>query len=268
LITILYIGFNLTLLFSIPHRNGLVVKTDLEKQLDVIRNRLANSDSVTVLTGAGISADSGIPTFRGKDGLWKNHRAEDLATQAAFTRDPRLVWEWYDWRRGIIATKEPNTGHYLVAELEKAFARFHLITQNVDGLHEKGGSSNPIELHGNIWKVRCTHCNRVSFNFDVPLRILPTCKECGGLLRPHIVWFGEQLETSDMDKSYAAVQSSDVMFVIGTSGIIHPAASLAGIAKRNGAFLIEINLEKTPISEEMDYTLLGKAQDFLPYFLS
>ncbi|MBI1823175.1 MAG: NAD-dependent deacylase [Nitrospirae bacterium] len=239
----------------------------MKEQIEITKKRLATANAVTVLTGSGISADSGIPTFRGEDGLWKNHRAEDLATQAAFARDPRLVWEWYDWRRGIIATKEPNPGHYMVAELEKSFTRFHLITQNVDGLHEKGGSTNPIELHGNIWKVRCTHCHRISFNFDVPIRLLPTCLECGGLLRPHIVWFGEQLETSDMDKSYAAVQHSDVMFVIGTSGVVHPAASLAGIAKRNGSFLVEINLEKTPISGEMDHTFLGRAQDILPHFM-
>lgn len=235
-------------------------------QVQLIKATLSEADTVTVLTGSGISADSGIPTFRGKNGLWKSRRAEELATPEAFSKDPRLVWEWYDWRRGIISSKEPNAGHFMIAELEKAFTRFHLITQNVDGLHEKGGSSNPIELHGNIWKVRCTQCNQVTFNFDVPIHILPTCKECGGLLRPHIIWFGEQLDDADMEKSYAAVQNSDVLFVIGTSGVVHPAASLAGIAKRNGAFVVEINLEETPISSEMDITLLGKAMDILPYF--
>ncbi len=241
-------------------------KLELKDKIQLIKEKLLQADSVTVLTGSGISADSGIPTFRGKDGLWKNHRAEELATPEAFSRDPRLVWEWYDWRRGIIATKEPNPGHFMVAELEKEFTRFHLITQNVDGLHEKGGSTNPIELHGNIWKVRCTQCYQISFNFDVPIHILPTCKECGGLLRPHIVWFGEQLDDTDMEKSYAAVQHADVMLVIGTSGVVHPAASLAGIAKRNGAFVVEINLEETPISNEMDITLFGKAKDLLPFF--
>lgn len=241
-------------------------KLEFKDQIQLIKEKLSQADTVTVLTGSGISAESGIPTFRGKEGLWKNHRAEELATPKAFSRDPRLVWEWYDWRRGMIATKEPNAGHFMVAELEKEFTRFHLITQNVDGLHEKGGSTNPIELHGNIWKVRCTQCHQVSFNFDVPIHILPTCKACGGLLRPHIVWFGEQLDDSDMEKSYAAVYQTDLMFVIGTSGVVHPAASLAGIAKRNGAFVVEINLEETPISHEMDVTLLGKAKNILPYF--
>jgi NAD-dependent deacetylase len=241
-------------------------KLEFKDQIQRIKEKLSEADSVTVLTGSGISADSGIPTFRGNDGLWKSHRAEELATPEAFSRDPRLVWEWYDWRRGIIATKVPNAGHFMVAELEKEFTRFHLITQNVDGLHEKGGSTNPIELHGNIWKVRCCQCHLVSFNFDVPIHILPTCNECGGLLRPHIIWFGEQLDDTDMEKSYAAVQHADLMFVIGTSGVVHPAASLAGIAKRNGAFLVEINLQETPISHEMDITLFGKAKDILPYF--
>lgn len=237
---------------------------DLEENLNLVRNQVAQADCVTVLTGSGISADSGVPTFRGPEGLWRSHRAEELATREAFSKNPKLVWEWYDWRRQIISSKEPNAGHYVVAEMEKKFTRFHLITQNVDGLHEKGGSTNPIELHGNIWKVRCTHCHQVSFNFDVPIHILPTCKECGGLLRPHIVWFGEQLDDTDLEKSYAAVRNADVMFVIGTSGVVHPAASFAGIAKRNGAFLVEINLEETAISREMDITLLGHSKAILP----
>ncbi|MHB8482309.1 MAG: SIR2 family NAD-dependent protein deacylase, partial [Nitrospiria bacterium] len=239
----------------------------IQTQVKQVKEKLGKADTVTILTGSGISADSGIPTFRGNEGLWNKYRAEELATPEAFHRNPRLVWEWYDWRRGIIATKEPGAGHYIIAELEKNFTRFHLITQNVDGLHEKAGSANPVELHGNIWKVRCTQCHRVSFNFDVPLQILPTCSECGGLLRPHIVWFGEQLNDLDMEKSYAAVGQSDVMLVIGTSGVVHPAASFAGIAKRNGTYVVEINPEKTPISEDMDITILGKANDILPLFI-
>ena len=240
---------------------------DYQNQVKQVKDKLEKANTVTVLTGSGLSADSGIPTFRGKDGLWKEYRAEELATPEAFSKNPCLVWEWYDWRRGIIAAREPSAGHYIIAELEKLFTRFHLITQNVDGLHEKAGSTNPIEIHGNIWKVRCTRCHRISFDFDVPIHILPTCKECGGLLRPHIIWFGEQLDDIDMEKSYAAVENSDVLLVIGTSGIVHPAASFAGIAKRRGAYLVEINLEKTPISEEMDITILGKAKDILPLLI-
>ena len=240
---------------------------EIQNQIKELKEKLEKANAVTVLTGSGLSADSGIPTFRGKEGLWKEYRAEELATPGAFRDNPRLVWEWYDWRRGVIASKEPSAGHYIIAELEKHFTRFHLITQNVDGLHEKAGSANPIELHGNIWKIRCTQCHRISFNFDVPIHLLPACQECGGLLRPHIVWFGEQLEEIDMEKSYAAVEHSDVMLVIGTSGVVHPAASFAGIAKRKGAYVAEINLERSVISDDMDITLLGKAKDILPLLL-
>ena len=236
----------------------------LQSNIRIVRERLAKAELVTVLTGSGISADSGIPTFRGNEGLWKNFRAEALATPEAFSKDPRLVWEWYDWRRGIIASCEPNAGHYILAEMEKAFTRFHLITQNVDGLHEKAGSTSPIELHGNIWKVRCTACSKVSFNFDLPLKYPPECKLCGGLLRPHIVWFGESLDPEDLEKSAAALRVCEVMLVIGTSSLVYPAASFAGEAQRNGAFVAEINLEETPISNFMDVTLLGKGKDILP----
>ncbi len=244
-----------------------MITPEIQIQIGLIKEKLEKADTVTVLTGAGISADSGVPTFRGNDGLWKHYRAEYLATPEAFLKNPELVWEWYDWRRRLIASKEPNAGHYMIAEMEKPFTRFHLITQNVDGLHEKAGSTNPVELHGNIWKVRCTVCHGISFNFDVPIKLLPLCKGCGGLLRPHIVWFGEPLDEIDIEKSYAAVSNSNVVLIIGTSGLVYPAASLAGIARENGAFVAEINLERTPISEEMDITLIGKAKDLLPFFI-
>jgi NAD-dependent deacetylase len=239
-----------------------------DRDFQIIRSRLASSCTLTVLTGAGISADSGIPTFRGREGLWKQFKPEDLATPQAFSNDPRLVWEWYNWRRGLIASKSPNAGHYVIAEMEKQVSRFHLVTQNVDGLHERAGSTNPIELHGNIWKVRCTHCHRISFNFETPLRILPTCAECGGLLRPHIVWFGEQLEEEVLEKTAAVLRQTDLMMIIGTSGIVHPAASFAGLAKSRGAFLVEINPERTPMSQEMDITLRGKGMEILPLLLA
>lgn len=237
--------------------------SQLQEKIGIVKEKLRKAGSVTVLTGAGLSADSGIPTFRGAEGLWKNFRAEELATPEAFLKDSGLVWGWYDWRRTIIAAKEPNAGHYMIAELEKLFSRFHLITQNVDGLHEKAGSTNPIELHGNIWKVRCTRCGQISFNFDVPVKIPPECRSCGGLLRPHIVWFGESLEPENLEKSYAALANSDLMFVIGTSGVVQPAASFAGMARSRGAFLVEINPEETAISEVMDIALQGKAGEIL-----
>ena len=152
-----------------------------------VKARLAGARAVTVLTGAGISADSGVPTFRGADGLWRNHRAEDLATPEAFARNPRLVWEWYNWRRELLAAKIPNAAHHALVELEQRVERFWLITQNVDGLHPAAGSRNLSEIHGNIWKVRCTQCRQVQENRAVPIPMLPLCPACGGLLRPHIV---------------------------------------------------------------------------------
>jgi NAD-dependent deacetylase len=240
---------------------------DIEK----IRQRVANAGAITVLTGAGISADSGIPTFRGEDGLWRNFRAEDLATPEAFARNPRLVWEWYDWRRGLMASKSPNAGHHALAEMENRCGRFTLITQNVDGFHALAGNRNLVELHGNIWKVRCIQCGTVSVNRDVPIQILPYCKagsgSCGGLLRPHIVWFGEALDAKDMGKSVAALQSCDVMLVIGTSGVVWPAASFAEIAKSAGAFVVEVNLNSSAQSDLMDEVMVGHASEILPGLL-
>src|SRR5690349_9479805 len=167
--------------------------------LGIVKDKIASARSLTVLTGAGISADSGVPTFRGADGLWRNFRAEDLATPDAFARDPRLVWEWYNWRRELIATKTPNAAHAALANLERRCSDFWLITQNVDGLHRAAGSEKLTEIHGNIWKVRCTDCGTVDNNRDVPIAILPTCRRCGSLLRPHIVWFGESLLAEDIE---------------------------------------------------------------------
>ncbi len=239
--------------------------------IEEIKQRIAEAQAITVLTGAGISADSGIPTFRGEDGLWRNFRAEDLATPAAFARDPHLVWEWYDWRRGLIASKSPNAGHHTLAEIEKRCNRFTLITQNVDGFHALAGNRNLVELHGNIWKVRCTQCRAVSINRDVPIQILPYCKDnngsCGGLLRPHIVWFGESLDTQDIEKSMTALQSCDAMLVIGTSGVVWPAASFAEIAKSAGAFVVEVNPNPSVQSHLMDEVLVGRASEVLPRLL-
>jgi len=235
--------------------------------LSKLKERLQSARSVTVLTGAGISADSGVPTFRGQDGLWRNFRAEDLATPDAFLRDPRLVWEWYDWRRGLIATKDPNPAHHALVELERRYECFCLITQNVDGLHEIAGSRNLIELHGNIWKLRCTHCGRVRMNRDVPLALLPYCPECQGLLRPHIVWFGESLNPEDLSRSEDALRSCELLLIIGTSGVVYPAASFASVARAAGAFVVEINLERTPTSALVDVSVQGRAKDVLPLLL-
>ena len=235
--------------------------------LGILKEKLAEARAVTVLTGAGISADSGVPTFRGVDGLWRNYRAEDLATPEAFERDPRLVWEWYNWRRELLATKQPNSAHEAVAELERRYEQFWLITQNVDGLHRAAGSRKLSEIHGSIWMVRCTACGSIEDNRDVPIAILPTCRDCNGLLRPHIVWFGESLFPEDLTQCASALQACDVLIVIGTSGVVYPAAGFASMAKEAGAFVAEINLDTTPQSDLVDLSIQGRAKDVVPLLL-
>ena len=232
-----------------------------------IRDRIAQAESVTVLTGAGISADSGVPTFRGEEGLWKNFRPEELASPHAFERDPTLVWEWYNWRRELLSTKEPNAAHKALADLENHIKHFWLITQNVDGLHPAAGSTKLSEIHGNIWKVRCTSCGNIQPNHDVPIAILPHCPDCQGLLRPHIVWFGESLDQQDLDQSSQALRRCEVLLIVGTSGVVYPAASFAPIAKQNGAFVVELNLDPTPNTELVDLSIQGRAKDLVPLLL-
>ncbi len=235
--------------------------------LGLLKEKLAAAEAITVLTGAGISADSGVPTFRSADGLWKNFRAEDLATPEAFARDPRLVWEWYNWRRELIATKQPNDAHKAIVELERRCLNFWLITQNVDGLHRDAGSQKLSEIHGNIWKVRCTGCGVVENNRDVPISILPSCPRCGSLLRPHIVWFGESLFSDDLDCCSKALNHCDVLLIIGTSGVVYPAAGFASVAKEAGAFVAEINLDPTTQSALVDVSLQGRAKEIVPLLL-
>ena len=235
--------------------------------LGLVRQHLATARNITVLTGAGISADSGVPTFRGADGLWRSYRAEDLATPEAFERDPKLVWEWYNWRRELIATKQPNAAHLAIVELERRAPAFWLVTQNVDGLHRDAGSRNLSEIHGNIWKVRCTGCNAVDENRDVPISILPSCSQCGALLRPHIVWFGESLLAADLEQCATVLRRCDLLLVIGPSGVVYPAAGFAAVAKEAGAFIVEINLDPTPQSSSVDVSLQGRAKDLVPLLL-
>jgi len=235
--------------------------------LGILKEKVAKARSLTILTGAGISADSGVPTFRGADGLWRTFRAEDLATPEAFERDPRLVWEWYNWRRELIATKNPNPAHEAIVELERRCQEFWLITQNVDGLHPAAGSTKLSEIHGNIWKVRCTGCGVISENLEIPIPILPTCQLCHALLRPHIVWFGESLREEDLRRCDEALRACDLLLIIGTSGIVYPAAGFASVAKHVGALVIEINLESTPQSDLVDLSLQGRAKDLVPLLL-
>lgn len=219
---------------------------------------------VVVLTGAGISAESGVPTFRGQDGLWRRYRAEELATPQSFRINPTLVWEWYDWRRGLIAQCQPNPAHRTLVEMEAWCQDFTLITQNVDGLHQQAGSQKVLELHGNIWRVRCTAEGLTRENREVPLsRIPPTC-ECGALLRPDVVWFGESLDPTVLGAAYAAVERCDLMLVVGTSAVVHPAASLPSLARQSGAHLVEVNVQETPLSPYADEVILGPAASELP----
>lgn len=236
-------------------------------ELAEARQRLAEAQSVAVLTGAGISAESGIPTFRGAAGLWNHYRAEDLATPEAFARDPRLVWEWYNWRRETIAKAAPNPAHLALVKLERAKPSFTLITQNVDGLHNLAGSGRVLKLHGDIWRMRCTDCGSNWPDRRVPLPKLPPHCACGGLARPGVVWFGEPLPPGMMNEAEHAVASSEVFLVIGTSATVYPAAGLVPFANQNGAVVIEINLEPTPFSESVDFALEGPAGELLPQLL-
>ncbi len=209
---------------------------------------LRAADCVTVLSGAGVSAESGIPTFReAKTGLWVQYRPEDLATPEAFEADPKLVWDWYNWRRSLVNQAQPNPGHRALVELEKRIPNFNLITQNIDGLHQAAGSRSPVELHGNIHRMRCPAENKVVDN-PVESGELPGCPDCGALLRPDVVWFGEQLPPSALEQAVAASERCEMFISVGTSALVEPAASLPFVALRNHATLVEINPESTPLT--------------------
>ena len=226
---------------------------------------IEQAQRIAVLTGAGISAESGVPTFRGEDGLWRRFRPEELATPQAFARDPKLVWEWYDWRRQLIDKVEPNPGHYALARLEEKCNDFWLITQNVDGLHLKAGSQRMLELHGNIWRVRCTKEQTTTLDLRVPLPNLPpACSTCQALLRPDVVWFGESLPEGVLRTAFEVSEQVEVFLVVGTAAAVQPAASLPLLAKRAGAYVVEVNLEPTPLSSQVDESLLGPAGEILP----
>ena len=235
-----------------------------QQRLQAAANALKTCHTILVLTGAGISQESGVPTFRGKDGLWKKFRAEQMATPEAFAKDPQLVWEWYDWRRRLIKPLKPNAGHNALVTLEYATKQFTLVTQNVDGLHRLAGNTDPVEMHGSLWQVRCTQCGMISENRDTPMEIPPRCKSCHGLLRPNVVWFGEPLDQQLLGNIYQVLEKADAMLVVGTSGLVQPAASFGLIAKRAGAFVVEVNRSKTQQSPFFDLSLTGKAGDILP----
>lgn len=236
-----------------------------DRNMGALIGRLQSAENIVALTGSGISAESEIPTFRGKEGLWKTYRAQDLATPQAFARDPGLVWEWYDWRRGLMSTKQPNAGHGVLAAWEDVFPQFALITQNIDGLHGKAGSRNILELHGNIWLLRCTQEGTLVENHVSPLSPLPPlCPDCGAMLRPHVVWFGEALDPDVIGQAFSLSARCDMMFVVGTSAVVHPAASLPLAALEAGATVVEVNPEPTPLTQHASFSFRGKAGDILP----
>jgi NAD-dependent deacetylase len=230
---------------------------------DII-HRILNARSIAVLTGAGVSAASGVPTFRGKDGLWKNFRPEELANFSAFQKNPMLVWEWYLWRRELIAKVKPNAAHYALVDLEKMSKDFSLITQNVDNLHNLAGSQNIIELHGNIMRNRCSQCNK-PYDGKIDLeKGIPNCSECSGAIRPDVVWFGEFLPQEAIQKAYNIAHNCEIFIIVGTSGVVEPAASLPFVAKQNKALVIEINPEQTPITAISDQFFQDSADKVLP----
>ena len=238
-----------------------------ESPAETVREWLANAASVAALTGAGISAESGIPTFRGPGGLWRTYRAEDLATPQAFARDPHLSWEWYDWRRAIIATAEPNAGHAALAELERRLPRFTLMTQNVDGLHDRAGSQRILKVHGDIWTLRCTACTREWRDARPSLPELPPKCECGGMARPGVVWFGEGLPEDVWSAAVEAARAAEVLLVIGTSALVYPAAGLVQLAQSAGAKVVEINVAETPVSAMVDLSWRASATTALPQLI-
>ncbi|KAI1298157.1 NAD-dependent protein deacylase sirtuin-5, mitochondrial [Halotydeus destructor] len=255
------------------------------------RDRLRNAKHVVALTGAGISAESGVPTFRGSGGLWRKYRAQDLATPEAFNKTPSLVWEFYSYRRELVLTKQPNAAHYALSDAEKAFSqdgrRFTVITQNIDELHRRAGSDNVIELHGTLFKTRCTKCGDIASNHDspvceamrglgdpdpttldstVPVKELPHCKKvnCNGLLRPHVVWFGEQLDPRVLEQAAQELDKCDLCLVIGTSSIVYPAAMFAPQVAARGVPVAEFNIESTPTTDNFGFHFDGPCGTTLP----
>lgn len=229
-------------------------------------NKLSESEKIVFFTGAGISAESGIPTFRGKDGIWNKLKPEELANFNAFMRNPQMVWEWYNHRKKIIHESKPNAGHIAIAEFEKYFDDVTVVTQNIDNLHRRAGSNKIYELHGNIERNYCINC-RTFYNEELNFSEgVPKCK-CGGLIRPDVVWFGEFLPADQLEASEKAAINSDIFFVVGTSAVVYPAAGLVYTAKRAGSYIVEVNIEETEVSSIADISFYGEAGKVLPEIL-
>ncbi|KAG7308041.1 hypothetical protein JYU34_006681 [Plutella xylostella] len=275
-------------------RLSIIMAKRQSSDMTKFKEVLKSAKNVVILSGAGISAESGIPTFRGAGGLWRKYQATALATPGAFRENPSLVWEFYHYRREVAAKAQPNAGHLAIAKYEENHAtdkNITVITQNVDGLHARAGSKSLVELHGNLYKTRCTKCKEVLVNTDspicealagkgapdsaqigsdIPVKSLPHCQKatCGGLLRPHIVWFGEGLEPEVLNKAEAAMSACDVCLVVGTSSVVYPAAMFAPQAAARGATVAEFNIEPTPATPEFHYYFEGPCGTVLPLVLS
>ena len=235
----------------------------MQEVIDNVAAAMRKAEYIIALTGAGISKESNIPTFRGKDGLWKNYDAMELATPGAFRRNPELVWEWYTWRQGLIADCDPNPAHHTLAKWEKEGILKSLITQNVDGLHRRSGSENVHEVHGNLWALKCTYCDHRE-RLSSPAQGVPKCPSCGSMLRPDVVWFGEGLPQNVLIEVNQELRKADLCFVIGTSAIVYPAAAFPLVVKENGGILVEVNTEETNLSQVSDFNLFGKAGVIMP----
>jgi len=236
------------------------------KMFDTVAQKLKDSRKIVFVTGAGISQESGIPTFRGKDGYWRKYDPMKLASIDAFYDDPKLVWEWYDDRRKNILDVKPNEGHFAISQMEE-FKDVVILTQNIDGLHQRSGSTNVLELHGSIIRIKCTVCDfidNITENFE---SLPPKCK-CGSMLRPDVVWFGEPLPQNIWQSAIKEASVCDVMVIVGTSLVVSPANTLHVYAKQNGAILIEVNPEKTVMSNDMDLSIQATSAEVLPKILS
>jgi NAD-dependent deacetylase len=226
---------------------------------------LRSAQNVAVLTGSGVSAESGVPTFReAQTGLWARYDPVELATPEAFARDPRLVWEWYEWRRELVRKAVPNPGHEALAELERRIASFTLITQNVDGLHRQAGSQNVVELHGNIQHSKCSREGVIIHPREDDTAIPPSCPRCDAFLRPDVVWFGEALPVQALTEAFEVSRDCDLFLSAGTSGLVQPAASLPLEALHSGAVIVEINPNESPLTRHADYALRGMSGKVLP----
>jgi NAD-dependent deacetylase len=230
---------------------------------DELLERIRKARRASVLTGAGVSAESGIPTFRGAGGIWEKYDSSKLATLQGFKDDPLTVWEWYQLRQREMKKARPNVAHETIVEMEEHFEEFAVLTQNIDGMHKRAGSKNVVELHGNIWRMRCPR-DATLFDLESPIEEIPPLCHCGSILRPDVVWFGEPLPAEALETASDVASKSEVMFVVGTSAVVYPAAALPILTKNAGGLVVEVNTERTDLSAYADLSIVGPAGELMP----